>query len=144
MKIGISRRDSGVRRNGKFYFPNFQLLPFRCKSESPAEIPAFAGMENFIFLISNFYHSDVNRNLRRDSGVRRNGKFFFPNFQLLPFRCKSESPPPPLFSPPPPLFLADKIPPSRCHSRERGNPFLPTNSRVHAVFCEKNVRKFQT
>ena len=45
MQIGISRRDSGVRRNGKFF--------------------------------SNFYHSDVNRNLRRDSGVRRNGKFFF-------------------------------------------------------------------
>ena len=74
-----------------------------------AEIPAFAGMENFIFLISNFFHSDVNRNLPR----RR------------------------------PIFTAE-FPPPRRHSRERGNPFLPTNPRIHLVFHKKNTQKFQT
>ena len=87
MQIGISRRDSGVRRNGKFFFPDFQLLPFRCKSESPRDLSAFAGMSKF-----GVYSAPRFPILRRDSGVRRNGKFFFPNFQLLPFRCKSESP----------------------------------------------------
>ena len=60
-------------------------------------------MVNFIFLISNFYHSDENRNLPRRRPI-----------------------------------LAAEFPPPRRHSRERGNPFLPTNSRLHAVFLWKN------
>ena len=51
----------------------------------------------------------------------------------IALRCKL----PPLYSAPPPLFLAAESPPPRRHSRERGNPFLPTNPRVHLVFLQK-------
>ena len=72
-------------------------------------------MVNSFFLISNFYHSDVNRNLPR----RR------PIFAAR--RC--------------PIFAAE-FPPPRCHSRERGNPFLPTNSRLPAVFFVEKRGEF--
>ena len=76
-------------------------------------------MVNFIFLISNFYHSDVNRNL-----PRRRPIFAARRCPILAARRRP--------------ILADKFPPPRRHSRERGNPFLPTNSRIHAVFLWKN------
>ncbi len=176
---------------------HFQFLPFQCKSESPAEIPAFAGMVNSFFLIPNFYHSDANRNLPRrrpilaaefppprlapdicrgrneyggvysappppdsrrripaspavipaNAGIcknegRRKKNLPFPRTResvRIALRCKL----PPLYSAPPPLFLAAESPPPRRHSRERGNPFLPTNPRIHLVFCKKMHGNFK-
>ena len=34
-------------------------------------------------------------------------------------------------------ILAAEFPPPRRHSRERGNPFLPTNPCIHLVFYKK-------
>ena len=48
------------------------------KINLPEWIPAFAGMTAFFRRIPPRFHSDENRNLRRDSGVRRNGMYFFP------------------------------------------------------------------
>ena len=35
------------------------------------------------------------------------------------------------------LIFRVKCADSRRHSRERGNPFLPTNPRIHIVFAKK-------
>ena len=106
MQIGISRRDSGVRRNGKFFF-----------------------------LIPNFYHSDANRNLPRRRRPILAAEF--PPPRLAPDICRGRNEYGGVYSAPPPLFLAAESPPPRRHSRERGNPFSPTNPRIHLVFCEK-------
>ena len=58
---------------------------------------------------------------------RGNGKFIFRSF------CGNGK------------FIFGGIPPrSPRHSRERGNPFLPTNPCIHLVFYKKNARKSQT
>ena len=40
----------------------------------------------------------------------------------------------------PKLIFRVKCADSRRHSRERGNPFLPTNPRIHLVFYKKTRR----
>ena len=41
------------------------------------------------------------------------------------------------------IYFWRGFPRSPRHSRESGNPFLPTNPRIHLVFAKKNARKFQ-
>ena len=167
MQIGISRRDSGVRRNSKFYFPNFQFLPFRCKSESPAarhflpfrcksESPPPPRLAPDICRGRNEYGGvysappppDSRRRIPAspavipaNAGICKNEGRRKKN---LPFPRTRESVRialrcklPPLYSAPPPLFLAAEFPPPRRHSGERGNPFLPTNPRIPLAFCKK-------
>ena len=110
---------SATIRNDNRPIPNKRDSSFLILNSLFRKNNLFDEKKNFIFAeMMNFIFAEFSGNgMYFSRSFCGNGKFIFGGIPKLIFRVK----------------CAD----SRRHSRESGNPFLPTNPRIHLVFAKK-------